>query len=193
LSRKRKAYCIRGHERTPENLTASRTCRTCRRIMSDPRTSASVERFDRSPMPLKKCARRDCSNPVKGWYGRVVVRRIPRSAYSKRRYCSKRCAAKPKPCGWRREADEMSPNSRQCLTAIDGKKYGRRCGWSSCDALLIRKRVKSGEWESAANFNRRQHCDAEHASLAMRDRGLQKGIVAAMAKRAKIVAEQARR
>jgi hypothetical protein len=137
------------------------------------------------PYPLKKCARKVCSAIVKGWEGVKVVRRVPKCVYDKRRFCSKRCAKRPEPCGWQRDVDEFG-ESIQWLVAIEGKRPGRRCAWSGCDVLLTRKRVKSGEYESAANFKTRKHCNAAHAALAMRDSGRRKGIVAAMQRRAEL-------
>lgn len=80
----------------------------------------------------------------------------------------------------------MTTTSAAWRNAINGKMYGRRCAW--CGALLVRKRVKSGEYESAANFKRRMHCNAEHAALAMRSRGLA-GIAEAMMRRSELHAE----
>ena len=99
------------------------------------------------------------------------MRHVPKCVYDKRRFCSKRCKARSraKATGWTRAVT----------------KNAKHCEWSGCEALLTRKRVKCGEYESAANFKRRKFCNAEHAALAMRDRGLN-GIAKAMMRRAEL-------
>jgi len=95
---KEKTHCLRGHERTPENITPNLACRKC---ISE--RESAVRRLHREENPLVRKSKKGTGpiTPMKGKFGRWTVLRYDKEQqHSRKAYWICRCE-----CGVERSVD----------------------------------------------------------------------------------------